>query len=451
MSNEQLETKVWKLAHTVMDALTKLKSKGKIAKLKVPYFSPKLKKFEYDKGVKGYQMSHTYSEKEEWRIVEEHRFFEKIVKPLPQYAEVVTLLSKAYRTSPQQADYWLSTFCHHVIRTSIDKKIREEGFVELITTFMRDLEGSTKEWSPVVWLNGVWLKSDELTLQDGIEIRRPKPSDIEREFERPVDYLPFWSAFPPELPSAILELKCRAKTQSEVHEEIGRILTTLRLYKVGSVTAIRTKWRAKTILGMLGTTIGGARFSTSYRYGIGIEDLGSLQKFMEVVKTLIPIEAIHGGTETVDYVTIALRRYSDSLLKPDVVEAKLTSAIMCLEALYLKTAEREELSHRLAQRVSRLLSFLGRNPLEVYNLLKQAYGMRSKYIHGSQLEKEERQTVRKVTMLVINYARQSVVLFLQLRQKVEKEKFLNLIDNSLLSEKASQKLKDLIKDATGII
>lgn len=450
MSNEQLETKVWKLAHTVVDAVTKLKSEGKISKSKVPHFSLKLEKFEYKEGIKGYQMSHTYSEKEEWNIVEEHRFFEKIVKPLPQYAEVVTFLSKAYRTTPQQANYWLSTFCHHVIRTSIDKKIIEEDFVELVTTFIRDLEGSAKEWSPIVWLNGVWLKSDELALQEGIEIRRPKPSDIEREFERRVDYLPFWSAFPPELPSAILGMKYRAKTQSEVHDEIGRILTTLRLYKVGSVTNIRTKWRSKTILGILGTTFG-TRFLPSYKYGIGLEDLDSLQKFMEIIKSLIPIEALRGRAETVDYVTIALRRYSDSLLKPDVVEAKLTSAIMCLESLYLKTAEREELSHRLAQRVSRLLTFLDHNPLEVYNLLKQAYGMRSKYIHGSQLEKEERQTVGRVTETVINYARQSVVLFLQLRQKIEKEKFLNLIDNSLLSEKASQKLKNQIKNATAIM
>jgi len=442
MANE-LTTELWKLSNTMLDVATR--SKEMLREKKI-WFTPKVENFQYEEGIKGYSIKERFSEREGLSI-KSHEFVETEIKSLAQYKEIVSTISKTYNTNLQQADYWLSRFCQSILSSSISG-ITEEELVERVSTFIRDLENIPKEWSPTVWLDGIWMKTDKITLQEGTEIRRPTPSDIEQAFERPMELLMWPDIAPQQFPSAILVIKLRFRHQPEVLEEIERIVNVLRLYKVGSVMNIRTKWNVKSILELQGTTFRTSITESTYKYGIGSNDLERLKGFFQTMKPLIPDEIVKTGIETIDYITIALQRYNDSLLKPDTIEARLTSAIMCLEALYLKTAEREELSHRLAQRVAKVLSRLGNNPMEVYHTLKRAYDIRSKYVHGSQIEKEERQDLRRTMDMALEYARLSLVLLLQLRSSTEKQNFLNLVDNSLLSKEASDKLQDMLSTLT---
>jgi len=246
------------------------------------------------------------------------------------------------------------------------------------------------------------------------------------------------------MPSTILQIKHRAKNQPEMYEELQKLIVTLRLYRTGSIENIRTEWRSESILDIGGTTYHDAPMATVYNYGLDSTDAKPLKDFIETIKPLIPLDVTKGSFPSVDYVVIAIQRYDDSILKLETPEGRLTKAIMCLEALYLKPKEEGELAHRLGQRVARLLSLLDQQPLEIYNNIRRAYGIRSKFIHGSGIEKEERQNIANLTKKVIDYARISIVIHIQLRaEKVNKEKFLALIDNSLLSENALAKLRDL--------
>lgn len=444
---ETLSKLLWKFSKEVIDVVKGLRESGKIHKVKQVYFTTKIEKFEYDKGIKGYSASSDHIVKEEWNWINVLITLEDSIKKLPSFKNVAKSMSEIYAKSQPQTEFWLSRFCAVLARRFLEG-LTDETVVDLITTFINDIEGSPKTWNPIVWLQGIWLGIDKIQPIDGIVFRRPTPKDL--EFEYPayiVSPIAGEPLFPRASPSTILEIKHRARNQPEMQEELGKLIVTLRLYKVGSVENIRTEWHSKTILGFGGTSFRSAPMAAVYKYGLNSTDTEPLKNFIETIKPLIPLEAIRGSTQSVDYTVIAIQRYQDSIIKPETAEGRLTKAIMCLEALYLKPMETGELSHRLSQRVARTLSLLGFQPLEVYNIIGRAYGIRSKFVHGSQIEKEERQNVANLADKIIDYARISILIQLQLSAgDVDKEKFLALVDNSLLGENALTKLKKLVKD-----
>ena len=147
--------------------------------------------------------------------------------------------------------------------------------------------------------------------------------------------------------------------------------------------------------------------------------------------------------------TIAFDRFNKALeeTKP---EGRLTYGTMCLEALYL-SKERQELARKLSQRVAGALGFFDYDSLKVYNLIKKAYGVRSIFVHGSEIEKEERKKLVKLEKEVMDYARASLIIFLRLHGVLEKNDFLSKLDNSLLDEKAKKKLNDVLKENCQVI
>jgi len=443
---ESLSKQLWKLSKEVMGIVKELRESGKIHKVKQVYFKTKIEKFEYDKGMKGYTASSDHIEKEEWNWIDVFFTFEDSIKKLPSFKEAAKSMSEIYAKNQPQTEFLLSSFCRVIARKSLEG-LADETVVDLITTFINDIEGNPKTWNPTVWLQGIWLGIDKIQPIEGIVFRRPTPKDLEFEYPAYIVSPLAPRPFPPASPSTILEIKHRAKNQPEMHEELQKLIATLRLYKTGSVENIRTEWRPKTVLHFGGTTYHTAPTAGAYKYGLDSTDTEPLKNFIETIKPLIPLEVTRGGVPSVDYTVIAIQRYNDGILKPETPEGRLTKGIMCLEALYLKPKEEGELAHRLGQRVARTLGLLDQQPLKVYNNVQRAYGTRSKFIHGSGIEKEERRNIAGLAKKIIDYARISIVIHLQLHAgKVDKEKFLALIDNSLLHENALAKLVDLVKE-----
>jgi len=423
--------------------VNQLKQSGVAVKSKVIYTKRKFERFDYHEGNINMQWTDEYGEKDEWNWSDEIKLMDSEIKKSPIYSDTFKLISKTYKVNEAQAEFWLSRFAATIARRAYEG-LKEEQLLELVVFFIGDLEGTPHEWSPIVWLDGIWMKDEVVEVEEGIKLRMPKPEDL--EFEQRLDMYPLMApAMTYDHPSAILEFRCRAKNQPEVHELLEKLVTVLRLFKLSSVLSTRTQWISKSLLGFGGTHYRTTPTSATYKYPIGKIEAPSLQRFINRIMPLMPTEALAPSTETVNHVVIALQRYNDAVLKPEVVESRLTCGIMSLEALYLKANEREELSHRLSQRVARALSVFGYEPLEVYNMLRQAYEIRSKFIHGSKIEKDELQNATKLTEKTLEYARASIVMYLQLKEKIEKENFLNLVNNSMLNNDAHSKLNELLK------
>jgi hypothetical protein len=199
-------------------------------------------------------------------------------------------------------------------------------------------------------------------------------------------------------------------------------------------------------LGVSATKPGSQSFSLAYTYRLSLDDSDRLEEFIDRIGPLIP-EKIAGYSQgKSDHLVISVQRYEDALLKKDIVESRISSAVMCLEALYLRRSERMELSRRFRQRIAKILSFFGHSPLDVYRHLTRAYEIRSDFVHGAPFLEEHREKATEIVDNVLEYARLSILLFLQLKKKHKKKKFIELIDRALLDPKASEKLSGIIHE-----
>jgi hypothetical protein len=423
-----------------------------IIKTKTLYLGNRFVKFEYKESSITFTAESTHVEKEEWHWKNQYDFLENEIKQLQEYAGCIEEISKKGIVSQGQAEHILSRFVQSLSWKVVDSDvIDDELIVDLIATFINDLNEGLVDWELKVYLSCVWLAEEKYELDNGMVLRRPKPSDLESEEMMDIIPLhgPLQHLFLGTHPSAVLEFVYRGRESIEYQKEIELILDIFRLFRLGSVTAIVTESSPKSLVKIGGTASSGRMPSRHYRYVLREEDIDSLQSFFRIMRKVLSPDPALEIADTLDPTDIAFMRYKDALFQAMAPDNRLTSAITCLEALYLKAKEREELSRRLSQRAATLLRMFGFNSLEVYNKLLQGYDIRSTFIHGSHIEKERQQSVKKLCEDILEYARVSLVVHYQLKNKIEKDNLINRMDNSLLDEGAQQKLKKLVEE--GII
>lgn len=209
------------------------------------------------------------------------------------------------------------------------------------------------------------MEADSVKINKHIEIRKPEPSDLEEEIRlEPISIAHRRRPIHP--PSAIIHLETRERGQSEVLGEIEKLASVLRFFRLGSVFRTRVEWNPVSILQGLGTSFSLEMKPKPFDFTLNKEDEDNLKIFFERIEP--KIEEITAEKES--FLTIALDRYEDALVGHKTPEARLTSAIMCLEALYIKDEERGELKERLGRRTGLALGFLGFNPIEVSRKIK---------------------------------------------------------------------------------
>jgi len=440
---EELSKILWKLSHDIANIVKTLKENGKIRKVKRLWFRERITNFEYKEGnIMNARFSFEYFEREEWDWKDWLQIIEPEIKKLPTYVNAYKRISEIYKVNESQAESWLSQFTHNVVAKVLDVLLSEEELVELITLFLNDLEKNPIIWNLVVELEGLWLEDEEIKIDGELKLRRPRPEDFvsEHPFEMIwIEHIPVFRNT-----SAVLEVTQRSQF---VSDELEKLIIALRLYKPGSIVERKTIWKPKSILQFEGTTWSPSTQPIVYRYSLSSEDSSKLKTFLDKIKPLLPIA--QGRIETIDHISISLQRYNDALFKSDPTE-RLAYAIMGLEALFLKSSEREELAHRLAQRVAKCLSLYGYRSLEVYRTIVQAYDIRSDFVHGTLVSKEKSHDAGTLADNVIKYLQISILMFLELKNKVEKDNFLSTIDNSLLHPDALAKLEKLIRENSPI-
>ena len=447
-----LSALLWGLAKDIVEKVAECRATDRLVRTRALYVKNEVTGFtyDYDKRSTSYKESFVNIQKVEWDWRDQFGFIEEEVKNIPEYSACVTEISKRCQVFDRQADFWVTRFVQFVVGKIAAGDTGEESLVDQIAVFLADLDGSPVDWKYEVWLDGIWLEDEQYEIEDGMVLRRPNPSDIETEtrFELwPVQSPTSPGIHPWHIPSAILESMCRGSDNREIQREIKAILDTFCLFRLGSVVARETIMSARSILRA------GTMHSPSwdipaiYKYGLAVADVDSLQTFLRKMKPLLFLDSsVEASTERISPLSIALERYKDALLQRVPIESRITSAITCFEALYLKRQERMELSHRLSQRVSALLRLLGLIPLKAYNELSRAYEIRSIFIHGSQIDRDRQSSAIQLCKTIMDYARISLIAFIQLQDSMDKEALINKLDNSLLDENALDKVRQLFSD-----
>jgi len=379
--------------------------------------------------------------KEIWNSKDKLDFINNSTKSFSEYSRLVSCISSNYAIKVEQADLNLKKFLDIFINLSTDNEVTDSQLVKCITTFIGDLEGHPIKRDFKVFIRGLWTDREH-EISRGLIIRPFKPIDFEIDiplYRLDSEKHDRWS-------SLILELNYKSKRVQQAEDEIEFILTCFRLFRLGSVEGSCLEVKPQSFLEHQYMRSSDREDYPNYRYHLLEEDIPKLIDLITRLNASPQKEVIINSKKNMSPQAIALERFCDSLLYPGKLESRITSAINSLEAIYLKKDERAELSHRLGQRASILLSFFGYNStIKTYNDIHRAYMIRSNYIHGSVNDNESRdQSINDLTKRIIDYARISILIFLQLMPTIEKDTLINKIDNSLLDNKARDKLRDLI-------
>jgi hypothetical protein len=141
-----------------------------------------------------------------------------------------------------------------------------------------------------------------------------------------------------------------------------------------------------------------------------------------------------------DFLSTALHWYSQSLLVGGPVEGTVASAVACLEALFLGDNPGTELCYRLTHRMVALLRCFGWAPLEIRSVLRAAYDVRSRHVHGAVSKKLSHEKLSALHRNIAEYARVSCLVWTQILSDRKRNEVLATLEEALIDEAASQRL-----------
>jgi hypothetical protein len=375
---------------------------------------------------------------------------EERIKNLPIFNELIDSMVREYGAlfpenvnRKSQSAFWLRNFLFRILYEKLENKLTQERIVELTSILVSELGHAPIRHEIKANLEGIYVDSESMELSEGVVVRKPKPSDLEYE----ISIMPFIPAIEHYrgIPTAILEITMFAKNDDEVQEKIERVLTILRLYRLGSVCSPTYSLSSVSVIGIGGSQQrGSGRTSVLYRYTIKDSEAETLNNCFGSLETLLPKKLLFERKATA--LDVTLDCYKNCLLEASQSEMKLMSAIMGLESLYAYRGEMTEIGYRLKLRVARLFTILGFDSKDVKDNIRKSYHIRSKVAHGLPLKENERKELASLLKEILNYLRISILVFAS-ASPMEKRELISLIEESMLNASRLRELEIRINDA----
>lgn len=373
---------------------------------------------------------------------------EQEIKKLSIYNEASTKIGSIYGMEEKSCDYYLSRLIDVVAWRILESEITDKASLEpYILLFLRELNHEEQLYKVVAQVKGIVLEPESIQLDGNTLLRKPVQEDTPR-FDSETLYS---RRYPFNIPTTIVELtRTSPPNLVGVRDvlEINTLIAILSLFRVGGVEFITYNTRIDSVFTSTGISTKRIHLLKSGDYLVENGDVETLKKFWANMKKVeLPI-SIPGEQKEPNELSIAYERYSDSL-EGGIIEKRISSAVMGLEALYLSPSEQQEMSYRLRMRVSKLLSIIGYNPKEVQERMKDAYNeIRSKYVHGGTLKQKDRQKleekygkINEFSRIIMDYLRASIVVLLK---RPSKTSLIQKIDDSFLDGRKEEEVRELL-------
>jgi len=364
------------------------------------------------------------------------------------YSELREQIISIRKVPERLIDMWLDALTIRILSESIETGPENINVDSLIHAFVSDVNDDPTEVMITTYISGIKMNVKMIKLGEGVSLRSQTDRDSERLFGNPFSMFDLFNV------SAVLEVVTTQKIQIGISPMSKTYIMLLLLFRKGSVHEVRTFWRANSIF----RVFWGEQVNTTpppisaphEEYPFNEEDRNRFTKFAERLKTKLPIDEKTGDLLVSDYKGISIARYQDAVLKNEDQINRIAYATMGLEALFLRRGETNELKFRLSVRVGKFMQIItGDNALDVLKTVKEAYDIRSSFVHGS--TGEEKGTDNTIILdKVSDYLRKSIVVFLSLENK-KKDDVLTLLDHSLLDQKTDKELRELLSDSLELI
>ena len=253
-------------------------------------------------------------------------------------------------------------------------------------------------------------------------------------------------------PSAVLRIECNAKDGQYILNQTRKVLVILRLFKTGGVRIVSHE--VKSGISHYGS---GPDFHLSIQtlqdgldpvngYTVTDSEKRKFKNFWQIMSERLP-ENIYKIDRPINHLALAYERYCDALLRDNLFEKKIASAVMGLEALFLPEKPSSELRYRLSMNTGKIMGAIGENALEVKEKMATAYDIRSIYAHGSKVNKKEEDKIKEefgstlnFILIILGYLRKSILVYILLGLK--KDAVQNLLGEAMLDK---SKEKELLK------
>lgn len=364
------------------------------------------------------------------------------IRCLDEFKTAFELITEVFPDHAIEAERMLLNFACRIATAQEKESWVQDRGVEVL---LDDLNCATPSWAIHARLTGVWPSEERFVVSENLSIRRLHPEDLETP--RPVLCLTTSPLLNDES-SAVLEWRIPSPSCRDVQEQFDTLLNSLRLYCVSSVDC--TTFEPKAISfrpissGQFGTIV---RRSSKYRFELKPGTEANLDRFL---RATMPV--LHGafsnldGRDKCDYWSIAFQRYQSALLQVCSVEDAITRAVTALEALLLEG--QPELKRTLAQRVAMLLRPQAVDPRRTWNVMREAYDVRSKFVHGDYSRKLDARQLSDICKASMELTRLSLLTVLFLRNRVKKKDLCSLLDDATLDQEAGARLAQTIAEAT---
>jgi len=451
----ELLTKLLQFVYSIcIESLTKKRFEPE----KQLYFRQKVTGFSYDDtGTHIFNWKPVEIVKDNW--YKAVNAIEKETKKLSLYSDALERITHIYENKWKPPDDYslslddvLSGLINVITRGIFAGEITEESSLEsYIESFLKHLNLEGVGYRLTAELSGIVLKPPSIQLDENTLLRRPKLEDIEEKHRAQDFFMADEKSF--RLPTAIMELtEASASSLRRIDlldEKVYRAVAILRLFRFGGIEYIKYTIDAESLFIPGIYSCEGINLTKSGSYLIKNEDVKPLKLFWSKMKrATLPSSVYVGKRKKPDELSIAYDRYSDSLER-EIIEKRISSAVMGLEALYLSPSEQQEMSFRLRMRLGKMLSLIGYNPEEVRKNMIDAYDIRSTYVHGGTLKQKSRQkyenkhgNLNEFCETITDYLRSSIVALLL--RKTSKASIIQKIDDSFLDSTREEEIKTLL-------
>lgn len=347
---------------------------------------------------------------------------------------------------------YVDNFISRIIGEILKKpEFKSEEADRIIEIFVKQLKNATLHFTSKIEMEGIIL-TDETPIEININntkliFRRPVKEDLEQEDTITKRlYSPPWAIMDIAPITLVVDVSMEAEYGQYVQHVVLKLLTALRLFGVGSVCYsrynINTEWVAQILSGGVFFNRYGT-FNISNRYEIKGSDARILEQFCTTIFSKLSDNGDVG--DRLSYKNFAFERYTDSLTKFNIPERRIAETVMGLESLYINNGN-GELRFRVSTLASRVIGLLEYDDaLYANKLLRYAYDIRSQFVHGNLMNKEERaklikqyESEDKFLSKLLDYLRLSIIVYLL--TVTNKDTFLELLSDSLVNAKKKEEL-----------
>lgn len=239
-------------------------------------------------------------------------------------------------------------------------------------------------------------------------------------------------------PACVLKVEMPAQFPIDLQMEAAKAEAALRLFSVCGCTFESQTFGAESVSRwFMGATGGGVK-RAGPKFQLEPDQEENFKHFWRNCLNAIPATFYNLEKRGEDFLKIAYDRYCDALFHVGRSEGKIAFAMMGLEAVFLRPNEKEGLKYSLSLRLAKSFSKIGLNFMEIRDHVRIGYNIRSTYVHGGHLSANDlakfdgksKPSIATLSWSLLNTLRISILLIALTR--IDKEKFLNLIEDSLL-------------------